>query len=164
VKIRRDLPLGGPAYGSIPHLPGSRTGHDGAASGPKPRAGKAGAGASDRTISPHRARALTDRAERPGDRVFVEEKLDGSCVAAARVGDAILALGREGALAAESLNDSRRRFAAWVEREKERFLAVLDPGERLVGEWLALAHGTRYRLPHEPFVAFDLMAGSARDA
>jgi len=34
---------------------------------------------------------------------------------------------------------------------------VLEPGERICGEWLLVAHGTRYDLPHEPFVAFDIM-------
>ncbi|WP_437993806.1 RNA ligase family protein [Sorangium sp. So ce145] len=29
------------------------------------------------------------------------------------------------------------------------------PGGWLVGEWLALAHSTRYELRHEPFVVFD---------
>ncbi len=93
---------------------------------------------------------------------MVLEKLDGSCVAAARVGDSVLALGREGRLAAQSPNESRRLWAAWVAAHTERFLAVLQPGERLVGEWLALAHGTRYALPHEPFVAFDLMRDGER--
>jgi hypothetical protein len=39
---------------------------------------------------------------------------------------------------------------------------VLRDGERLVGEWLMQAHGTRYQLKHEPFVAFDLMMGVER--
>ncbi|HWH76890.1 MAG TPA: RNA ligase family protein [Candidatus Binatus sp.] len=30
------------------------------------------------------------------------------------------------------------------------------------GEWLAQAHGTRYRLRHEPFVIFDIMTGAER--
>jgi hypothetical protein len=34
----------------------------------------------------------------------------------------------------------------------------LQPGERVCGEWLLQAHGTRYDLAgREPFVAFDLM-------
>ncbi len=45
---------------------------------------------------------------------------------------------------------------------QDRFLAVLRDGERLVGEWLMQAHGTRYQLKHEPFVAFDLMARNDR--
>ncbi len=137
-------PLGRKAYGSIPHLPGSRT------------------GPADRHLSPALARICTERARDARDLIVVLEKLDGSCVAAARVGDAVLALGREGRLAAHSPNESRRLWAAWVAVHAERFLAVLQPGERLVGEWLALAHGTRYVLPHEPFVAFDLMRDGER--
>jgi len=41
-------------------------------------------------------------------------------------------------------------------------MAVLEDGERLVGEWLMQAHGTRYDLLHEPFVAFDLMVEDRR--
>jgi len=92
----------------------------------------------------------------------VLEKLDGSCVAAARLGDTIVALGREGRLASHSPNEARRLWAAWVAGNAERFLATLQPGERLVGEWLALAHGTRYALRHEPFVCFDLLRGHER--
>ena len=32
---------------------------------------------------------------------------------------------------------------------------LLNDGEWLVGEWLALAHSTRYQLSHEPLVVFD---------
>ena len=39
---------------------------------------------------------------------------------------------------------------------------MLRSGERLVGEWLALAHSTRYELAHDPFVAFDLMREMTR--
>ena len=78
------------------------------------------------------------------------------------LGETVVALGREGRLAAHSLNEGRRLWAAWVAAHAERFLAVLQPGERLVGEWLALAHGTRYALGHEPFVCFDLMRGAER--
>lgn len=130
-------PLGGPAYGSIPHLPGSRT------------------GPADRHLDPARARFGLSESSRDRE-VLVEEKLDGSCVAAARIGDRVLALGRRGDLAARSRNEGRRLWAAWVGVHEERFLRLLEPGERVVGEWLALVHGTRYALEHEPFVAFDL--------
>jgi hypothetical protein len=36
-------------------------------------------------------------------------------------------------------------------------------GECLVGKWLMQAQGTRYKLMHEPFVAFDLMVNIERD-
>ncbi|QSQ15882.1 RNA ligase family protein [Myxococcus landrumensis] len=137
-------PLGRKAYGSIPHLPGSRT------------------GPADRHLPPALARVCTERVRDARDRVVVLEKLDGSCVAAARVGDTVLALGREGRLAAHSPNEARRLWAGWVTTHSERFMAVLKPGEWLVGEWLALAHSTRYALTHEPFVAFDLMSQGLR--
>jgi len=130
-------PLGGPAYGSIPHLPGSRT------------------GPADRHLALDQARwGLSETS--PEREVFVEEKLDGSCVAAARIGDRVVALGRRGDLALRSRNEGRRLWAAWVATQSARFSRLLAPGERVVGEWLALVHGTRYALPHEPFVAFDL--------
>ena len=133
------------AYGSIPHLPGSRAGVD-------------------RHISHRQAERLTLDAPE-GFTVVVQEKLDGSCVAAARIGDEVVALGRAGDRAAESRNAGRRLWAAWVSEQQERFRALLEPGERVVGEWLALAHSTHYDLSlhsQEPFVAFDLMRGKER--
>ncbi len=134
--VAPERPLGRKAYFKIAHLPGSRT------------------GSSDRTTPPELAeRCLV--AARPGEEVLVQEKLDGSCVAVARLGDAMLALGREGTLAACSQNPGRRMFAAWLEQRAGSFRELLRPGEWLVGEWLALAHSTRYALRHDPFVVFD---------
>ena len=126
------------AYHSIPHLPDSRKGE------------------SDKNVDRNKARMLTVEKIRPSDVVIVQEKLDGSCVCAYRRNDRIIALGRAGDLASESPNIGRKMWAEWVEENELRFLDVLRPGERIVGEWLALVHGTRYRLTHEPFVAFDL--------
>jgi hypothetical protein len=92
----------------------------------------------------------------------VQEKLDGSNVAAFRSGNEILALVRKGYLARTSPFEMHHLFADWVDANKDRFLAALKDGERLVGEWLAQAHGTRYKLPHDPLVVFDLMRGSQR--
>jgi hypothetical protein len=130
-------PLGRKAYTKIPHLPGSRT------------------GASDRTAAPGLSRRCTHEAGR-GELVVVQEKLDGSCVAVTLKAGEVIALGREGLRASESRNPGRQMFARWVTAQAPRFREVLREGEWLVGEWLALAHATRYRLTHEPFVAFDL--------
>ncbi|MBL8923424.1 MAG: hypothetical protein JNJ54_31515 [Myxococcaceae bacterium] len=134
-------PLGKKAFPKIPHLPGSRT------------------GSSDRVAPPELARRCTERATK-GDVIVVQEKLDGSCVAVARLGAEVVALGREGWRAAESRNPGRQMFHRWVTDNTGRFAAVLRDGEWLVGEWLALAHSTRYRLAHEPFVAFDLFTAA----
>lgn len=53
-------------------------------------------------------------------------------------------------------------FASWVAANEERLAGALEPGEVLVGEWLALVHGTRYELAHERFVPFDLVRGEER--
>lgn len=138
---RKEQPLGKKAFPKIPHLPGSRT------------------GSSDRVAPPELARRCTERATK-GDVIVVQEKLDGSCVAVAKLSGTIVALGREGWRAAESLNPGRQMFHRWVTAQAARFADVLREGEWLAGEWLALAHSTRYRLAHEPFVAFDLFTAS----
>ncbi|RYX94470.1 hypothetical protein EON78_06005 [bacterium] len=70
----------------------------------------------------------------------------------------IYALGRDGCLAEDSANEGLKLWADWVDINKERFINVLNEGERICGEWLALVHGTRYKLSHEPFVVFDLFS------
>lgn len=137
-------PLGGKAYGHIPHLPGSRM------------------GPGDHHCHEGQARICTERARDRHDRITVTEKLDGSATAVCRVEGQILALGRAGWLAQASPYEQHQLFAAWVRGQEERFREVLEDGERLVGEWLAQAHGTRYALAAEPWVVFDLMRGDQR--
>jgi hypothetical protein len=137
-------PLGGKAYGSIPHLPGSRL------------------GTGDHHCEGGQAAIATEKVRDKHDSVIVQEKLDGSCVAVALVDDNIVALGRTGYLAQSSKYEQHQLFAAWAYANAGRFREVLWPDERIVGEWLAQAHGTRYRLQHEPFVAFDIMRGTER--
>lgn len=139
-------PLGGKAYGHIPHLPGSRL------------------GVGDHKIDAGQARILTEKVRDRHDRVIVQEKLDGSCVSVANVGGEILPLIRAGYEASASPRRQHQLFAAWVRHHVERFRAVLADGERLAGEWLLQAHGTRYALSHEPFVAFDVLVGVRRVA
>ena len=124
-------------YDSIPHLPGSRI------------------GLSEKTVDRNKTRMLTSQAINDSDLVIVQEKLDGSCVCVYRRGDQILALGKDGDLASESANHSIQIWSDWVDNNEERFMKILNDGERVCGEWLALAHGTRYKLTHEPFVVFD---------
>lgn len=137
-------PLGRKAYGHIAHLPNSRM------------------GPADHHCDPGQAAIALVKTRDRHERVIVTEKLDGSNVAVAKIGGQILALGRAGFLAASSPHEQHHHFATWVERNRHRFGDLLAEGERVNGEWLALAHGTRYRLPHEPFVAFDMMVGERR--
>lgn len=142
---RTTKPLGIRAYGSIGHLPNSRL------------------GPGDHRITDGQARIATVKTRDKHDRVIVQEKLDGSCVAVARIDGEIVPLGRAGYPAISSPYEQHRLFHNWAWEERDRFLSVLHDGERLVGEWLAQAHGTRYDLSdREPFVAFDIMAGTVR--
>lgn len=138
-------PLDGKAYGSIGHLPTSKLG-DG-----------------DHMIDVSQASMMTEAVKQKGDTVIVEQKLDGSCVAVAMLDDrSIVAIGRAGHLAVSSPYEQHRRFAAYVTENHDRFVDLLAPGQRVVGEWLAQAHGTRYSVPHELFVPFDIMTGPDR--
>jgi hypothetical protein len=137
-------PLGIKSYGSIAHLPGSRI------------------GIGDHKCHDGQKRIATEKARDRHDLILVQEKLDGSNVGIARLGGEILALTRSGYLASTSPYEQHHHFGNWVAKNKNRFLAVLRDGERLCGEWLMQAHGTRYQLRHEPFVAFDLMTGATR--
>ena len=138
-------PLGTKAYGSIPHLPGSRL------------------GPGDHHCHAGQAELCQFRTRHKDDVVWVEEKLDGSCCSVARLQDgSLVALGRAGWPAQSSPYEQHQLFAAWVRDNEWRF-EFLSPGERVVGEWLAMAHGTRYCLVgRQPFVAFDLMRGKER--
>jgi hypothetical protein len=96
--------------------------------------------------------------------VIVQEKLDGSCVAVARIDGVLHPLGRAGWPAVSSRFEQHRLFDQWVWAHQERFLAVLRDGERIVGEWMAQAHGTLYDFStgKEPYAAFDIMIGENR--
>ncbi len=139
-----EKPLGSKAYGSIPHLPGSRL------------------GPGDHHVSDGQARICTEKARDRHDLILVTEKLDGGCCAVAKIDGQIITLSRAGYLAASSPYEMHHLFAEWVADCTTLFDALLREGERLVGEWLALAHGTHYALRHDPFVVFDLMAGGER--
>jgi len=137
-------PLGGKNYGSIPHLPGSRM------------------GPGDHHCHTGQEVICTTRVRDKHDFIIVQEKLDGSNVGIAKINGKILSLNRAGYEATTSPYEQHHRFAAWVREHYQRFDALLRDGERVVGEWILQAHGTRYRLKHEPFVAFDLMRGTDR--
>lgn len=137
-------PLGQKSYGSIPHLPFSRLGEG------------------DHHIEEGQAIIATKKARDKNDLIIVQEKLDGSNCSVAKINGQIVALGRSGYLAVTSPYEQHKLFAKWVSENKTRFDKLLNEKERVCGEWLAQAHGTIYKLPHEPFVPFDLIFGKER--
>lgn len=142
---RTAKPLGRKAYGSIGHIHGSRL------------------GPGDHHVHEGQSAICTTKA--PKDKtVWVQTKLDGSCVSAALLDSGeLVALGRAGYLARTSEREMHHLWADWTDENEARFREVLKPGERIVGEWLAQAHGTIYDLTgREPFVAFDIMRDDKR--
>lgn len=142
--IKAIKPLGYKAYGSIPHLPGSRLG-DG-----------------DHHCHEGQAKIATEKVRDKHDIVIVQEKLDGSCCSVAKINGKIIPLGRAGYEAKTSEYQVHHVFAEWVEENEGRFSDLLSEGERVVGEFLGMAVGTIYNLHHEPFVPFDIMRGKYR--
>jgi hypothetical protein len=143
-EIKPIKPLGYKAYGSIPHLPGSRL------------------GSGDHHCEEGQAKIATEKARDHHDIIIVQEKLDGSNCSVAKINGEIIPLGRAGYRATDSPFLVHLIFHRWVQENMERFTSLLNEGERVCGEFLAVAHGTKYNLVHEPFVAFDLMTGSKR--
>jgi hypothetical protein len=138
-------PLGGKAYGSIAHMPGSKR------------------GPGDHGISEQQAAIVTDK--RPSTmRVYAQEKLDGTCMVVAKTDGRIVALGRKGHPAESAPYEHMRLFASWVAQRASRFARLLNEGERVAGEWLLMTTSIRYRVldPDALFVAFDIMREQTR--
>lgn len=141
---RNNKPLNGKAYSSIPHLPGSLK-----------------ISRKDKGLHEGAVNICTKKLRR-NDRLIVQEKLDGSCCAVAKINGIIIALVRAGYPAYTSPYKQHHIFNSWVIEREMMFKDLLNDGERIIGEWLWQAHGTRYALRHDYFVALDIMAGIKR--
>lgn len=134
-----DKILGHKSYGSIPHMEGSRI------------------GPGDHKCSDGQKRIATEKPRDKYDIIIIQEKLDGSNCAVAKIDNQLYPLGRKGYIANTSRFKMHHLFYNWVFKNYKRFNNLLMNGERIIGEWLVQAHGTRYNLPHEPYVVFDIM-------
>ena len=140
-----EKPLGRKTYGSIPHLPSSRL------------------GPGDHKCSEGQAKIATQETKKSrNQRVICQEKMDGSSCGVCKKDGEIISLVRAGYPAYTSPFKQHHLFADWVYKNQSRFLNLLEEGERVIGEWLVQAHGTRYSLPHEPFVVFDVIKDDKR--
>lgn len=138
-------PLQRKAYGSIAHVRGSCLGEH------------------DKFLPDGQSDICTIETRDHHDFVAVEEKLDGTCVAIALKDGELLPLQRAGYLCVHSPYKMHHFFHHWVMKNQGTFFDLLSDGERVVGEWLLQAHGTKYDLTdREPFVAFDIMTGKDR--
>ncbi len=137
-------PLGAKAYGSIPHLLGSKL------------------GPGDHTISEGQHKICTEKTRDRHDFVIVQVKYDGSNCSVANIDGKIVALTRKGYAAESSPFEQHHVFAKWVDKNKKRFFPILEPGQRICGEWMWQAHGIKYSIEGDPFVAFDFFEGAVR--
>ena len=135
----------GRSYDSIPHLPGSQ-------------------GSVDRYIEKGLHDLLTRGPFPNGASLTVQEKLDGSNISVEMVDGELRGQLRSGNLVAASGYRQHRLFDYWLTiKNQDRFRSVLEDCDRICGEWLAQAHGTRYDLTnHEPWVVFDMWRGGRR--
>lgn len=132
--------IGERVYHRIGHLPGSRV------------------GPGDHTLGDGPARAFCDPAAWQGsqEHIIITEKLDGTCVSVVRDGDEIIPALRSGHRADTSPYAMHQEFDKYVNKNWSTFIMLLDKGERIVGEWMAQAHGIRYNRLTDFFFAFDI--------
>jgi len=146
MNVKPAKPLKSKAYGSIGHLPNSRL------------------GPGDWHVHEGQARICCEK-PRKGDRIVVTEKLDGACMSVANIDGEIVALSRAGYRAADALYEHLKAFAPYVKKRRIVFADLLHPGERICGEWMAMAHGTLYDAAHPrfaPYIAFDIFREGKR--
>lgn len=130
-------PIGRKNYGSIPHLSNSKLGEG------------------DHYIAEGQESILTTKPRDKHDIILVFEKYDGSNVGIAKIDNNIVALTRAGYEASTSQFRHHHFFADWVKERQLLFNDLLDNGERIVGEWMAQAHGLQYNIEADPIVFFD---------
>ncbi len=133
------------SYDSIGHLSKSRLGE------------------SDSHIDAKQESFLTVKLPPTDCKLYIEEKMDGSNCAVVRKGGEIIAIGRSGYRCSDSNHEQHRRFHAYVEKRKHIFESLLpEEDDRVVGEWLVMAHGTIYPRVTNPYQVFDLFKKGKR--
>lgn len=127
-------------YGSIPHLSISKLTQQ-----------------ADKKITTGQELILTKKARDWKDLIIVTEKLDGANVAINKKDGELHALTRSGYKAGDSQYEHHRLFDRYVYENKQKFEWIPD-GYKLCGEWMLLAHGTKYDLTGlSPFAVFDII-------
>lgn len=96
--------------------------------------------------------------------VIVQEKLDGSNVSVAKHKGKLYALGRSGYDCAQSNQEQHRMFHQYMLDNLTHLNVYLKDGDHIVGEWLALAHGTLYPGLVFPFWGLDYFKQNKRQS
>ena len=96
------------------------------------------------------------------DKLYVTEKIDGANVGVLKRSGKLYPLMRKGYDVRTSEYSFIRQFAEFVADNTARFDALLANDERVCGEWMIKTHSLFYKLPHEPFVVFDIIKSEAK--
>lgn len=129
--------LGERPYHSIPHMPGSRVGE------------------ADRHINDGQYQRYL-RIKNYREFIAVTEKLDGTCVGVVKTENGLVAIQRNGYPCSESPYEMHHRFVEYVKDHEVNFKLILSEiGDRIMGEWVAQAHGIIYDQLPDFFFAFD---------
>lgn len=139
-------------YTSIPHLPISVRGTD-----------------DDNVITPEQDKLLTKKLRCEFDKVIITEKMDGMFCAVIRINDKLFPVTRDGYDIRNDPNDWSRAFAKYIDIMGMRFMALLEDGEMVCGEWLLKTHRVQYNFTKQPnsgydiFMAFDIIKDNIRE-
>jgi len=96
------------------------------------------------------------------DKLYITEKVDGANVGVYKKDGILYPIMRKGYDVRSSDYKFLHRFANFVSDNAARFDALLTDGERVCGEWMIKTHSLFYSMPHEPFIAFDIIKGINR--
>lgn len=130
-KIDENICVGVKPFPSISHLPGSNMTDE-----------------SDTALSYETFRyAIANRKDNRHKIIIrCEEKSDGSCVGVANIpGIGLKAIGKAGYNCASSPYLHHRAFAEYVNLNLDKF-EFLNPGDRIMGEWMLLRHAIPYQI------------------
>lgn len=127
-------------YGSIPHLSNSKLNQQ-----------------TDKKIPLKQEKILTTKVRDRHDVIIATEKVDGCNAGIIKLNSKIYGVTRAGYDVRDSPFKHIRLFQEYIEAHKKRYIEMLKERERLCGEWMVKVHSLEYNLPHEPFIAFDLI-------
>ncbi len=128
------------SYASIKHLPGSKMIND-----------------EDRLLGKQEISLFCERRRSSSDIVIVTEKVDGMNVSVLKKDDKLYPLSRKGYDVRTNDKEWIKLFAKFVEINEDRFMDMLENNQRCCGEWMIKTHTIQYKLPHEPFIPFDII-------
>ena len=91
------------------------------------------------------------------DKITVTEKIDGANVGVYKKDGLLYPIMRKGYDVRTSEWAFMRKFADFTAENASRFDKLLSDGERVCGEWMIKTHSLFYKMPHEPFIVFDII-------